>query len=291
MTSTAVTTPDREDGVGQLPEAIRQQIRLRKLENVVRAEMAKLSWGAALDRQALGAIAEWGRVYNVDVTQEIDLLGGRVYLNARYYLRRLADLVEGGRVEYAYADHIHDDPRLKDLGAEGDAERLRRLKERVRYNVPEKAAAVVAFRVKVREMDQEIVGVNWAGGGVRAKDPVGDTEPVKTAESRAARRAMRQLVGHVPGVEDAEAVVETLAPVEAEIQRARTLDRAERARPRLPVYVPDVADPFAETTQAPPVPTLEVKAEVIDMAAKPTKSTLFHGEPDVYQAEPGDARD
>jgi len=290
MSGGALVAPEQEDegGVGRLPEAIRHQLKLARIANEARKEMAKMSWGASLDQRALGAIAEWGRVYGVDVTQEIDLLGGRVYLNARYYLRRLADLITAGRVEYAHADHIHDDTRLKELGTDGDTERHRRLKERIKYNVPEKAAAAVAFRVKVRDMEMEVVGVNWAGGGVRKSDPVGEAEPVKTAESRAARRAMRQLVGHVKEAEDVEAMVETLKPVEAEVERARELAKAEQQRALTAGRpgVPDSADVYAET-EAPRKPPREVATEEINMGDKPTTSTLFDGEPDIF--EPGDA--
>lgn len=285
MTGTAVAEPR---AVGRLPEHIRQQIEMARIANETRKEMAKLSWGASLDQRALGAIAEWGRLHGVDVTQEIDLLGGRVYLNARYYLRRLSQLIEAGRVEYAVADHIHDDPRLMQLGQEGDKERERRLRERIRYNTPDMAAAVVVFRVKVRGMDQEVVGVNWAGNGVRPKDPVGDAEPVKTAESRAARRAMRQLVGHVREVEDVEAVVESVKSVEVEVERARAATKAEieyQRTHRLPAGPAQPDDPFAPD-DAPAKPKA-AGAEVIDMATKPRSSGLFAGEPDVYDI--GDA--
>jgi len=285
VTGTAVVEPR---SVGRLPEHIRQQIEMARIANETRKEMAKLSWGASLDQRALGAIAEWGRLHGVDVTQEIDLLGGRVYLNARYYLRRLSQLIEAGRVEYAVADHIHDDPRLKQLGPEGDKERERRLRERIRYNAPDKAAAVVVFRVKVRGMDQEVTGVNWAGNGVRPKDPVGDAEPVKTAESRAARRAMRQLVGHVREAEEVEAVVESVRSVEVEVERARAATTAEveyQRTHRLPAGPAQPDDPFApEATAAKPKP---LGGEVIDMAAKSRPSDLFAGEPDPYA--PGDA--
>lgn len=207
------------DSIGDLPPAIQQAIRLRRMANQAAAELAKLSWGANIGRDTARAISEWGRVYRVDVTQEIDVLGNKVYLNAKYYLRRLSELVDAGLVEWAYADHINVDERMADLGEEGKAEATRRLTERVKYNVPEKATAVVAFRVKLRSLTQETVGVNWAGGGVRKSDPVGDAEPVKTAESRAARRCLRQLVSHVPALaEDVESVVSTLPEIEARIQ-------------------------------------------------------------------------
>lgn len=213
---TAITAP--EDSIGKLPPEMQQQIALRRMVNKVATTIAGMSWGQSISADTARALAEWGRQYGVDVTQEIDILGNRVYLNAKYYLRRLGELIGAGHVEYAYADHISADDRLSGLGERGKAEAERRAFERIRYNVPEKAAAVVAFRVKMRALAEEVVGVNWAGGGVRKSDPVGDAEPVKTAESRAARRAMRQLVSHVPAMaEDTEAVVATLPAVEARI--------------------------------------------------------------------------
>lgn len=210
----------REQLMGSLPEPVKQQLALRQMANAVAAEIAGMTWGQNIGRDTARMLAEWGRRHNVDVTQEIDILGNKVYLNARFYLRRLGELIEAGQVEYAYADHINDDPRLEQLGEEGKAEAKRRLTERVKYNAPDKATAVVAFRVKLRALEQETVGVNWAGGGVRKSDPVGDTEPVKTAESRAARRCMRQLVSHVPALaNDVEMVVSALPDIQERIQR------------------------------------------------------------------------
>lgn len=209
----------REALMGSLPDAVKQQLALRQMSNAVAAEIAGMSWGQNIGKDTARMLAEWGRRYNVDVTQEIDILGAKVYLNARYYLRRLGELIDSGVVEYAYPDHINDDPRLERLGQDGATEATRRLTERVKYNVPEKAVSVVAFRVKLKGLTQETVGVNWAGGGVRKSDPVGDAEPVKTAESRAARRCMRQLVSHVPKLtEEMETVVSTLPELESRIQ-------------------------------------------------------------------------
>jgi hypothetical protein len=40
-----------------------------------------------------------------------------------------------------------------------------------------------------------VTGCNWCGNGVRPRDPVGDAEPTKTAETRSARRAWKKLAG------------------------------------------------------------------------------------------------
>lgn len=216
--STAIA--ERKSSIGNLPPEIQQQIELRRMANQVATEIAGMSWGQNIGKDTARALAEWGRRFNVDVTQEIDILGNRVYLNARYYLRRLSELVAAGLVEWAVADHINPDDRLATMGEKGVAELERRAFERAKYNVPDKAVGAVAFRVKMRALTQETVGVNWCGGGTRTKDPVGDAEPVKTAESRAARRCLRLLVSHVPAMSDEiERVVERLPELEEQIHR------------------------------------------------------------------------
>ena len=196
--ATAVAVRENADGIGNLPAQVREQLQLRKMSNAVAGEIAKLNWGKQLDLDTRRAVADWGRQFRVDVTTEIHVLGGNVYLAAAFYLRRLSELIEAGLVEYAWADHVEDDPRLKKLGAQGEGEYSRRLQERIMHAIPDAAASAVVFRVKLRSMEKEVVGVKWCGGDTRKNDPVGDNMPVETSESRAARRAMRLLVSHVP---------------------------------------------------------------------------------------------
>lgn len=185
-------------GVGVLPPELQQALALRKMRNQVAGQLAAQNWGKSLDLDTRRAIADWGQQFRVDVTTEIHVLGGNVYLNAAFYLRQLSELIAAGLVEYAYPDHVEDDPRLKQLGPEGEGEYSRRLRERIKHQVPDKAASAVVFRVKLRSMDREVTGCKWAGNGTRKNDPVGDDRPVETSESRAARRCMRLLASHVP---------------------------------------------------------------------------------------------
>lgn len=231
---TALTATAEEDpkGFGQFPVAIRQALEMRKLANAVAGEIAKLSWGKAIERSTARAIADWGQSHHVDVITEIDFLGNKPYLNARFYLRRLAEQVSEGLVDYAVPDFIHYDARLEKLAAQVDeegkltmvakdalAELDRRIGVRIQYGVPDAAAGACVFRVKLHNLSREVVGVNWCGGGTGAHkaggkgDPVGDMEPVKTAESRAARRCLRLLVSHMPKV--AQEIGQTEAALEA----------------------------------------------------------------------------
>lgn len=248
-TGTAVATRDEHDeaqAVGKLPPEIQQAIELRKMQNIVAAKLAGLSWGQNLDHNTRRAIAEYGRRYGIDVTTEMDILGNRPYLNSRYYLRRLAELVEAGLVEYAVPDHIEADPRLAEIAADKNApahiresaiaENYRRAMMRVEFQAPDKAASVVVFRIKLRALTREIVGCKWAGNGTRKNDPVGEASPVESSESRAARRAVRQIASHVPAfarqVEEVEiAAAELEGQIHAsiaEVERGRALDPGRR---------------------------------------------------------------
>jgi hypothetical protein len=250
--------------VGTLPPEIQQQLELRKLSNQIAGKLAEMNWGKELDHATRRAIADWGRQFRVDVTTEIDVLGSNIYLNARFYLRQLAEMIEAGLVEYAYPDHVEDDARLAQLGVEGEGERSRRLRQRIMYQIPDAAKSAVVFRVKLRSMDREIVGVKWCGTGKKNKydkiaDPIGEDFPVETSESRSARRAMRLLTSHVPkrmsdetlAIEDgAEALAERIKTGQHEF-RAR---EAEINKPASPISLPAAGDPYGPVaTVAAPV--------------------------------------
>lgn len=233
MTAVQTTTdvaPMR--GIGHLPPEIQHALQLRKMRNVVAAKIAGMSWGEKIDDETRRAVAEWGQQFRVDVTTEIFILGNRVYVNAAFYLRRLSELIADGLVEYAIADHVEDDPRLKQLGPEGEGEYSRRLRERIKYAVPDKAASAVVFRVKLRSMDLEVAAAKWCGNGTRKNDPVGEAFPVESAESRAARRCMRLIVSHVPAAVAGEIeAIEGSAAVLSErvaVGRARVKDQSAR---------------------------------------------------------------
>jgi hypothetical protein len=261
--------------IGSLPPDVQQQLELRKLSNQVAGKLAELNWGKQLDHATRRAIADWGSRFRIDVSTEIHVLGGNVYLNAAYYLRRLSELIEEGLVEYAYADHIEDDARLAKLGPEGEGEATRRLRMRLMYGVKGDPASCVAFRVKLRSMDREVVGVKACGGGVRKNDPVGDAFPSETAESRAARRAMRLIVSHVPRgmATEIEAIETSAEQVGARIATAKHQLKEQNAalevRPSQ-MALPAAGDPYGpvatvEKPDAEPVPRQEITTDNPDL--------------------------
>lgn len=245
--------------VGILPPEIQRALEMRKLQNQVAGQLASMNWGKALDLPTRRAMADWGQTMGVDVATEIDVLGNNIYLNARFYLRKLGEMIAAGLVEYAYTDHVEHDERLLKLGAEGEGETSRRLRERLRHGLDDKAASAVVFRVKLRGMAREVTGAKQCGNGVRKGDPVGEQFPVETSESRAARRCMRLITSHVPPrvANQLEAIESSAEILSERIEHARREVRESNARIEAPPAgrsrVPagsmpllNAADPYSE---------------------------------------------
>lgn len=243
--------------VGTLPPEVQKQLELRKLSNQIAGKLAEMNWGKSLDWQTRRAVADWGQQFRVDVTTEIDVLGSNIYLNARFYLRKLSEMIAAGLVEYAIADHIEDDDRLKKLGPEGEGEYTRRLRERIMHGVPDAAKSAVVFRVKLRNLTQEITGIKWCGGGTRKNDPVGEAFPIEAAETRAARRAMRLIASHVPinlsaEVQEIEGAAEIVSQ-RIEQSHEQLAKEIAAQRPPQQLSAPAQDDPYGAPVAAQPV--------------------------------------
>jgi hypothetical protein len=207
-----------------------------KARNAVARAIRGTQWGKDLGPEGAHALAEYCRANNLDPVRHIEVLGGRPYLTSTYYEERGAPLVRAGVLVPHEVDFIQADARLDALAEAGDewatGERTRRMRLRIHHGAPEKAAAVAVKRITVASTGHTVVGVNWCGGGVRQRDPVGDAEPTKTAETRAARRAWKQLAEVVPeyaaSVKPAEQSVERVE--EAIVEEVRAIDAT---RPKL----------------------------------------------------------
>lgn len=250
--------------VGVLPPEIRAALQMRKMQNQVAGQLASMNWGKELDLETRRATADWGQTMGVDVTTEIDVLGKNIYLNSRFYLRKLGEMIAAGLVEYAIADHVENDPRLKELGPEGEGEYSRRLRERIMHAIPDACKSATVFRVKLHSLDKEIVGCKWTGTGKlnqygKLADPVGEEFPVETSESRAARRCMRLLTSHVPPhIANPIAVIESSTAalsdriahsrneVRAQIERAAAPPPGRSSIPAASMPLLNSADPYSE---------------------------------------------
>lgn len=214
--------PDKSEAVAvarpTLSPATEAMLLERRARNEVARQLANLSWGKGLSGEAQRSIAEYCRRYRLDPATEIDILGGRIYRKAEYYIRRGAELLRDGVVDDIQKEHINVDERLVALAARGvdgaQAEMDRRELQRIKHNIPDAALGAVVVRVRLARTGAWLEGANDAGYG---QDPVGKADPGKTAETRAYRRVWKLLVDTVPELREEEAAMEAGATAVASV--------------------------------------------------------------------------
>lgn len=239
-----MTNPETTGTALQTSDPYERMLAQRDRMRAVQKELRNKTWGRDLPESSLKAVVLWAEKRGLDAATEIDILGGNIHIKATYYLRRLAHMIGEGQIEHAYPDHVHVDARLvalakdpsapEDMRQEASREVFRRTMERARHNLKDEAAACVVYRIKVRGMTEEITGAKCCGNGVKKNDPVGDACPAETAETRAARRACRQLIDTFPDLRAEMDVVEAEAKlVSVEITSGREYAKVEAQRPSL----------------------------------------------------------
>ena len=252
------------------PKAEARLYEIRARNTMVQA-IAGESWGAKLTPIQQRAFAEYMRRFHLDIS-EIDNLGGRPYRNGRYYMRRIAELAAQDRVEWYRGDHIGPNAELAMLAAKGDEwaiqEQTRRMRERIRHEVPSDATFAYVVTVKMKELTLPTEGCKFYTPGrtklgwskdVKGKreqvpaDPVGDENPITSVETRAWRRCGRLCAAEIPELRDQEAEMEfaaseTQAAVIAEAVRAETVDADAEITPR-PVATSGL-DPYDEAPRS-----------------------------------------
>ena len=220
--STAVAKTEK---AAKLPAEFQARVDEARQKNALIAAVRGTIWGKELNETAIRAVAQYCRENNLDAVRHVEVLGGRIYLTAEFYDERGAELVRQGTVQPDEPDYINADDRLEKLAATGDQwaadELVRRLRERIRYNVPENAKAAVVQRFRLTATGAVVTGVNWCGAGTK-RDPVGDAEPSKTAQTRARRRAWKQIADVIPAyaaqVRPIEAAAKIVAPAVAVVE-------------------------------------------------------------------------
>lgn len=200
-----------------LPPHMVAHIEERKRKNAMAAAISAQTWAKDIDASTARAVAEYCHTHDIDPATEIEVLGGRLYKNARYYERRFNEMSAAGLVEYCHREHVNVDPRLDELAKGDDAElaawakgeRGRRTRARIGFNLKDEAKGAVVCRIKLLNVAGEFVGAEACGDGAKnykggLADPVGENEPAKTAESRALRRAMLLAMQAVPDLRTRE---------------------------------------------------------------------------------------
>lgn len=213
-----------------LPADMQARVDDMKMRNAIIAQIRGAMWGKDLNETQIRALAQYCRENNLDAVRHVEVLGGKPYLTAEFYDERGAWLIRDGLVVPDQPDYIHADERLDKLAAAGDPwgkqESERRLRARIQFGVPESAKAAVVQRMRIVQSGAVVVGVNWCGTGRR--DPVGDAEPTKTAQTRARRRAWRQIAEVIP------AYGNVVRPVEARATAIAPVLTVEPSQPALP---------------------------------------------------------
>lgn len=279
---TLATQSKTQRAIGNLPPEMQAMVELRRANNIIAAQIAETNWGKGMDRETRRAIAEWGRRHEIDVTTEINVLGGNVYLNSHFYLGRLAKMIERGLVEYALVDHIESDPRLVDFVDE----QKRRAFERIKFQIPEAAKSACVARIKLRSSELEFNAAKWCGGrGMNSygkpKDPVGEEFPVETSETRAWRRCLKLLVSHVPDevrriqMAEEDAQVSLSAVIERDHDQQR-IDSARSQRALHPAPLPDAMDTYGKE---------ESKAEPVASETVSEQEDVFQDDRDLVEPE------
>ena len=264
-----MTAPKNEPGTAvatrkaALPADIQARVDENRARNMMVTAIRGTQWGKDCSQEMARAVAQYCRENNLDPVRHVEILGGRIYLTAELYDEKGAHLLRSGEIIPDKPDYINADERLDKLASDGDAwaieERTRRLRLRIEHAVPEKAAAAVVqiFRLK---SGAAIVGVNWCGGGSRTRDPVGDAEPTKTAQTRARRRAWKQVADIVPGYAEIIKPLEGTAKIASEMLPVAVVE-APAPRPDLRIAAP--ADGAYGLSPSEPEPSSESDEDLL----------------------------
>lgn len=195
-------TPEERTRAFDLAERYQQNQVVQAMMN----EIANSSWGKNVSPVLRVEIARWAmnRTEPADPATEVEVLGGRPYLLAPYWMRLVAKDPDFVRAEEIW---VHPDPRAS---AEVNAQR-RDL--RVQYAIPDEIAATVGLFREARAKAEKLppipikaallvilhfrnrgpfIGKKWSPS--RASDDVGMDYPELSAYTRAWRKAALQAV-------------------------------------------------------------------------------------------------
>jgi hypothetical protein len=255
---TAVAT----QGASAVAKRVDSRVAELRERNALVTAIRGTQWGKDVNDVAARAIAHYCNSNGLDPVRHVELLGGKIYLTASFYEERGAPFLQSGKIRKDTPDFIQADERLDKLAADGDewaiAESTRRIRLRITHGVPESAKAACIQRLHIQG-GGAIVGVNWCGG-VKPKtqygkdaDPIGEAEPTKTAETRAARRAWKQLAEVIPGYGAAVKPIEASARIASDEIPVEVVEapRGPKALAAAPADDPYGEEPRARVPVAP----------------------------------------
>jgi len=259
---------------------IADRIAEAKARNAIVAAIRGTVWSKDMSEVQMRSIAEYCHRNAMDPVRHVEVLGGRIYLTATFYQELAAPLILAGHVIPELPDHVHVDARLDTLADAGDAwakgEKLRRTKERIMWNIPDKAEGAVVQRIRIASTGAVVAGVGFCGKGVRMQekdewvydkaqgkrvpsgkkelkdmDPIGGMEPGKTAETRASRRAwklvcaaMPELAAKVDAIESQVGAVEDAIVEDVERTESQRLQLSSGAQRGAVIPAPPAGDEY-----------------------------------------------
>lgn len=263
------------------------QVQRSKITAEAAGTIAQISWGKELPQDVRFQVARWCLAHRVDPHRHITVLGGTIYDCAEYYMDKCAELgivSKAERIVMAPLDRRNIDAALVGDQAAAELRSLQlgvnkaRLEMQIRYGLPDDInehpnTAAVLIRLHLRD-GRSFEGWNMAGSRGRKTrngkptDPIGDQEPVKTATTRAWRKAAKDFIPFA-----AETFKDEGVGLE-EIEQ-RLADERERTK-RIEAEGPQAGDPVKHREIAPGVPFRQDAHEVnhvrppVDPYAKPS---------------------
>lgn len=226
----------REMTIEELQQYARSVLERSEIIRSTAAAIAESEWGQRLSPHFRASLARYCLLLNLDPARHVYVLGGRIYVNAEAYMDLMAIHPD---FEKMTVEPVMDDERLE---AE---ERAERRAARAALGIPEQALGAFIVKIWKKTTPEPFVGWNFAGGGSRKNDPVGDQHPVLTAQTRAIRRAARQAFSIWGArVADLFARAESELAIERETQ-PKVEGTLPTGRP-----VPWTRDPYEEAAQA-----------------------------------------
>lgn len=197
-------TPEERERAYQLAERHAQN----QLVQDMAAEIAAKSWGEKVGPALRVEVVRWALEIGADPNTEVDILGGKPFLNANYWIRLVSNEPDFDHPEEIW---VHHDPRADDeTNTKRKALRIqyaipdaigptvglfRDQKERAAKNdpIPVRAAVLVVLHFKGRG---PFIGKKWSPS--RANDDVGMDHPESSALTRAWRKAAMAAVRRKP---------------------------------------------------------------------------------------------
>lgn len=221
--STALTTSGAGNGtaIQQIQRQGAQAVAERKALNDLYKMVQAAEWGRALSEETAAAMARFCYVAGIEIpSEEIDILGGKPYRNAKHWTKRMLQ-------DPLYMDHeliniTNDKAQRAEVGAPDYALAVYKVKIR------KLAAFAPVEKIRAGEITNidQFVTITWEANWAPSKDgksqsgkhldPIGFADPHKTARTRTLRRGAEKAFPSTIGEHERSVVQRIERQIEAE---------------------------------------------------------------------------